>query len=248
MIEAVAMTDDAVLGGRVRLRQPRQGYRVAIDPILLAAAVPAAPGQRILELGCGVGAAALCLARRVPDAPILGLDIQSSLVALADENAAVNGLADRARFVTCDVAAPPPAVTGEKFDHVMANPPHRRSDCGTHSLFPGKAIADVEGAVKLDGWLAAMIGFLRPKGRLTLIHRAERLDEVLHVLHPSVGDIVVYPLWPKAGEPAKRMLISGRLDVRRPSRLAAGLTLHAADGRYTAAAEAILRDGAALVL
>ena len=234
--------------GASRLRQPRRGYRVAIDPILLAAAVPAVQGQQILELGSGVGAAALCLARRVPDARIVGLELQSCLVALADENAADNGLGDRVRFVTGDIGAPPPAMAGETFDHVMANPPHRRSDCGSHSVYPEKAIADIEGEVNLDRWLAAMIKFLRPKGRLTLIHRAERLDEVLHVLHGRVGDIVVCPLWPKQGDPAKRMLISGRRYVCGPSRLAAGLTLHGADGRFTAAAEAILREGAALVL
>ncbi len=242
------VSEDTLLGGRVHLRQPSSGYRVAIDSMLLAAAVAARPGDNIADFGSGTGAASLCLAHRVPGCRVTGLELQPQLVALAVNSAADNDLEDRVRFVAGDVAFPPPAISSERFDYVMANPPHRRSHSGTRSPHPGRALADVEGEATLGHWLDSMVKVLRPQGRLTLIQRAERLSEVLCLLGDRVGDIAVFPLWPKAGVPAKRILVSARRGVRSPSRLEAGLTLHQADGSFTPAAQAILRDGQAIAL
>ena len=245
---ADAATDDALLGGRVILRQPAAGYRVAIDPVLLAAAVPAAAGDRVLELGSGVGAAALCLAHRVAGCAIVGLEVAPDLVALARHNAAANGVADRVTFIAGDLRAPPPDRVGV-FDQVLANPPYLPAAAVTPPDHPGKASANVEGAAApLVGWLDAMIAAVRPKGRITLIHRADRLGEVLAGLDRRAGAVVVWPLWPGDGQAAKRVIVTARRGVATPLRLAAGLALHTRDGAYTPAAQAVLRDGAALDL
>lgn len=244
-------TEDRLLDGRLRLFQPVRGYRAAVDPVLLAAAVPAAAGESVLDLGTGVGTAALCLAHRAPGAAVTGLEIQPALAAAARRGVAANALGDgfggRVRIVTGDLRHPP-ADLGTNFDQVMANPPYQSADHGHPPEDPSRALANVEGDTRLAHWLDAALDRLRPKGRLTLVHRADRLDEILAGLWGRAGEVVVFPLWPAAGRPARRVLVAARKGVRAPLRLAPGLVLHEADGAYTAAAQAILRDGAALVL
>lgn len=241
------VSEDALLDGRVRLCQPRSGYRVAVDTVLLAAAVPARPGQRILDLGCGVGGAALCLARRVPDLHLVGLEVQPILAGLARDNARHNGLAERFAVVDGDVAAPPPALAGEVFDHVLLNPPYFAA--GTPPADAVRARAHVEDGVPLERWLATALDLVKPRGTVTLIHRADRLDGALAALAGRAGGVVLYPLWAHGdGRDAKRVLVQARRDIRAPARLAAGLVLHGPDGAFTPAAEAILRAGAALDL
>lgn len=239
------LTEDRLLDGRLRLLQPREGYRVAVDPVLLAAAVPARPGQRVLDLGCGVGAAALCLLVRCPEAMVEGLEVQESLAGLAGRNAALNGLADRFAPWLGDAAAPPPGLGG--FDHVLSNPPFFERGGGTPAANSSRAIAHQEGGLDLAGWVKAAVKRLGPKGRLTLIHRAERLGDILAALKGrGVGDIAILPLWPKADRAAGRVIVTARKGVRSPLRLLPGLVLHGEDGAYTPQAEAILRGGAAL--
>ncbi len=242
---------DHLLGGRVRLRQPESGYRVAIDPVLLAAATPAVAG-RVLDVGAGVGAAALCYAVRVPGAQVTGLELQPELADLAAENAARNDLADRVRFVAGDLLCAPDTLAPGSYDHVMANPPFMPADRGLQPPDSSKAIATVEGAADLAAWIDFGLRMVKPKGSLTLVHRADRLDEVLALLRARagdpVGDIVVFPLWPGRGRPAKRVIVRARLGVHAPMRLAAGLTLHRADGGYDDDALAVLRDCEALAL
>ncbi len=245
----IETTDDGLLGGSVRLRQPASGYRVAIDPVLLAAATCARAGEHVLDLGSGAGAASLCLARRVALCRITGLEIDPGLVALANANAGTNGLAERVRFMAGDVCAPPVELAPGGFDHVMANPPQLSAAAADPPPHGGKARANIEGnGADLRAWLGAMLAMVRRKGRITLIHRAGRLGEVLAILNGKAGDTVLFPLWPGGGRPAKRVIISARRGVNGPLRLAAGLVLHGADGRYSQAAEAILRHGAALDL
>ena len=243
------ITTDHLLGGRVSLRQPRAGYRVAIDAVLLAAATPAEPGQRTLDLGSGVGAAALCLATRVEGVSVLGLELQPQLAALADDNIAANGLSARVRVVVGDLLAPPPELTPGGFDLVMANPPFLKAGNHTPAANPSRAAANGEGEATLPDWVACAAAMLRPRGTLTLIHRADRVDEVLAALQPRFGAVALFPLWPRAGAPAaKRILVAARKDVRSPATLAAGLVLHQ-DGRgFSAAAQAVLNDGAPLPL
>lgn len=241
-------TTDTLLGGRVRLRQPAAGYRVAVDPVLLAAAVPAAEGETVLDAGAGTGAAALCLARRVAASRVVGLEIQPALAALAVENAALNGMSDVVRVLEGDVAAPPPDVGRAGFDHAMTNPPYRRASESRRPLSSAKAIATVERDVGLASWLRFCVGAVRPRGTITVIHRADRLDEIVPALSESCGGLVVFPLWPRRDEDAKRVIVRGAVNRDMPLRMAPGLVLHRDDGGYTPAAEAVLRAGAMLML
>jgi tRNA1(Val) A37 N6-methylase TrmN6 len=240
-IPNAATSDDALLAGRVRLRQPRRGYRAAIDPVLLAAAMPER-ARRVVDLGCGVGAATLCLAVRRPDATITGVELDPDLAALARENAAANGCAERVDVVTADVAAWTP---DDVFDAAMLNPPYLPAESADPSPVPGRRQANVEGDADLSVWLDTALRCVAHKGAILVIHRADRLDDLLHGLRGRAGEAVVFPLWPKQGEDAKRIIVRARKGVRTPLRLAAGLVLHEPDGRYTDAAQAVL-TGAAL--
>jgi tRNA1(Val) A37 N6-methylase TrmN6 len=241
-----AVTYDALLDGRVRLSQPRRGYRVAVDAVLLAAATAAGPGDRVADLGTGVGGAALCLAVRVPGVRVVGLDLQSGLVALGADNAVANGVADRVGMVVGDLCRPP--FRPGSFDRVMANPPYLRAGAHTPAADGSRAVANGEGEAGLAAWLRCAALLLRPRGVVTVIHRADRLDEVLALMHKSFGALVLFPVWPRAGMPARRILVAGRRGAASPARLAPGLVLHEPDGRFTARAEAVLRGGGALEL
>ncbi len=244
----VEISEDRLLGGRVILRQPVDGFRAAIDPVLLAAAVPAMSGQTVLELGTGTGAAALCLARRVEGVRVAGLDQQRDLVRLAGENARLNGLERQADFMVGDLLAPPMRLMPGGFDHVMANPPYL--EAGTATLPPDKAraLAVGEGAADLAAWIRFALAMVRVRGSITLIHRADRLDALLTAFSGKAGEIVVFPLWPGLGKPAKRVLVRARRGIETPLKLLPGLVLHEPDGKYTAAADTVLREAAALVL
>lgn len=244
------ITEDRILGGRIRLRQPKHGYRAAIDPIFLAASVPAVRGDRILDLGTGAGAASLCLALREPGCRISGIEINRDLVRLAVENIALNDLAGRIDVMMGDLIRPPSRLAPGSFHHVMANPPYLEEGQATPPPDPGKARANVEGEATLGDWLRIALGMLRPRGTVTFVHRADRLDGLLAEMKRSkVGGIVVYPLWPdRTGRPAKRILVRAVKGSATPLRLAAGLALHEPGGAYSAAAEQVLRKGAALPL
>jgi tRNA1(Val) A37 N6-methylase TrmN6 len=234
-------SEDALLGGRVVLRQPASGYRAAIDPVLLAAAVPARAGERVLDLGCGVGAVALCVLARVPGIQATGVEIDPGLAALARENAA-----GRAFGVVEGDARDPRLLAGDLFDHVATNPPYH--DAAAHRPSPDatKARANAGPVADLAPWLATAARRLRPGGTLTIIQKAERLPDVLAALPRSLGRVVVRPVARRAGEAATRVLVQAVKGRRTPFALAAPLVLHGAGGGWTAELEAILRDAEAL--
>jgi tRNA1(Val) A37 N6-methylase TrmN6 len=241
-------SEDGLLGGRLRLLQPVEGYRAAIDPVFLAAAVPAGAGEQVLDIGSGTGAAALCLAARLPGVRVSGIEKRLELVRLAAENAQRNGMADRLVFVRGDILQPPPRFAPGGYDHAMANPPFLPPGSGPPSPDPGKAAANVEGEAGLDAFLRFALAMVRPKGSLTFIHRADRLEVLLGLLAGKAGEIVVFPLWAGEGKPAKRVIVRARKGIGTPTRLSPGLALHRADGGYTAAAERVLREGGPLDL
>lgn len=239
----------SLLGGRLSLRQPARGYRVAIDPVFLAATVPAAAGDRILDVGCGVGAASLCLAVRVPGCTVQGIDTDPASVEMAQANAAANGLQDRVTFGAHTLGAEDargnggPGAPAGGFDAVMSNPPYlppERAD--VRAMDADLRRAHVE-SVPLARWVAAMAGWTRPGGHLALIHRADRLDDILSALASVAGGVRVIPLWPRAGAPAKRVLVTAVKGSRAPLVLAAGLALHEGDGGQTPQAKEILNHG-----
>jgi tRNA1(Val) A37 N6-methylase TrmN6 len=238
------LSDDRLLGGRVALLQPRAGFRAAIDPLFLAAAVPAVAGERVLELGTGSGAAALCLARRVAGVEVVGIDIDAGLIAIAQQNARRNGLADRVCFVAADLALPPFGPQGARsFQHVMLNPPFVRDATGRPPPDAGRRRATIEQTIDLDAWIDAAARLVAARGWVTLVHRADRLADILSAMRGRLGALAIFPLWPggRRSQAAKRVLVQGRLGSSAPLRLCPGLNLHRPDGRFTDAAEAILR-------
>lgn len=239
---------DFLLGGRIRLLQPEGGYRAAIDPVFLAAFTAARPGERALDVGTGTGAAALCLAARVPGVAVAGLEQRADAAAFARRNAALNGLDDRVSVVEGDLLAPPEILRPGSFDRVMMNPPYLRAGAASHPPDAWKAAANVEGAATLPDWLRFADAMLKPRGTVTLVHRADRLDDVLEALRPRFGSLVIVPLWPKAGVDAKRVLVAARRGGRSPVRLTAGIVVHGENGGYSAEAEGILRGAAPLEL
>jgi len=245
---AEPITDDRLLGGRVHLRQPAAGFRTSIEAILLAAAVPADDGDSVLDVGAGTGAASLCLAVRASGAQVTGIEADRTLVRLAADNAEASGLAGRVRFYHGDIAAPPVHLAPASFDHVMVNPPFAPAGSGRLPRDPARAQAMVEGPVKLAGWLSFCLRMVRDGGTVTVIHRADRLHDILAAVRERLGGLAVLPLWPRSGEPAKRVIVAGRRGSAAPLALLPGLVLHRADGRYTPAAEALLRGGVALPL
>ena len=242
------LTDDRLLGGRIRFSQPTHGYRVAIDPVLLAAALPAQPGERVLDAGAGTGAASLCLAARVPDCRVVGLELQRPLQRIASHNVTQNQLDGRVEMIEGDLQRPPPRLAAATFDHVMTNPPHLAAAGASPSPDRQRARAHTEASLDLAGWLAGCLRMLKQDGRLTMIHRPDRLSEVLVALQGRAGDVLVFPLWPAPGRPAKRVLIQARKGARGPLRLAPGLALHDQSGSFSPKVEEVLRHGRALDL
>jgi tRNA1(Val) A37 N6-methylase TrmN6 len=236
------LTEDRLLGGRVRFVQPTDGYRVGIEPVLLAASVALPPGSRVVDLGCGAGAASLCLLARCPDLTVTGIEADAVAADLARGNAARNDL--EARFTVIERDLLLPAHGSERFAAAISNPPFHGGLSTDPSPHRAKARATVE--ADLAGWVEAAVRLLAPRGTLTMIHRADRLDAVLAALTPRFGDLRVLPLWPRSGVAAKRVIVRGTHGSRAALTLQAGLVLHGEGNSYTSQANAILRDAAAL--
>lgn len=245
---APGFTEDRLLGGRVVLRQPAEGYRVAIDPVFLAAAVAAEPGEIVLDAGCGAGAAMLCLAARAPACRVIGVEVQRDLVRLAGDNVILNRMEGRLSVMVGDLLQPPPRLAFGSFDHVMVNPPFHERARAPASPLPGKAAAATEGEADLAAWVKFALAMVRARGTATFIHRADRIDALLGQIAGRAGEVVIFPLWAGAGKAASRVLVRARKQVSAPARIAPGLVLHGPDGRFTAPAEAVLREGAGLEL
>lgn len=233
------ITEDRLLGGRVILRQPAEGYRAAIDPVLLSAAAAPVAGSEVLDAGCGAGAALFSLAARCNRVSLTGLERDPSMAALARDSIALNGAEGRVRIVEGDIGAPPSALLGV-FDMVITNPPYAAD--GTLAPNAFRAVANHESDVDLAAWIAGCLKCLKPKGRLVMIHRADRLSDVLTALNGPTGDIHILPIQPRSAEPARRVIVDAGKQRRTPDTLLPAFILHGPDGAYTAAAQAILRD------
>lgn len=247
MFAEADLSRDAFLCGRLHLWQPRKGYRAATDPVLLAAACPAEPGQTVLDLGCGAGAAALCLATRLPGLTLCGLELQEAYATLARRNAAENGISMQVE--TGDLATMPAALK-LGFDHVIANPPYYPR-AGSPSPIAARDTA-LRAETPLADWVTAASRRLKPGGWLTLIAGADSLPDLLGSLGPRLGSASVLPLAARSGRPALRILLRARKTGRAAFRLLAPFVIHAGDTHdgdresYTPAAQAVLRDCADL--
>lgn len=245
------VTEDAALGGRIRLRQPRKGHRFGHDAILLAAATDARAGDRVVDFGAGVGAAGIALAARLPNIRVTLAENDSALAGLAEENIRLNQLSDRVNAVQVDVtsawALSASGLNAETVAGVMMNPPF--NDPAVHRASPdaARARAHVAQADTLATWIGAAQGLLVAGGTLTMIWRADGVDELLARLESAMfGGVRVMPVYPKPDAAAIRVLVCTRKDSRAPAVTLPGLTLNDADNRPSAAAEAVLREGEAL--
>lgn len=243
------LSRNAFLGGRVQLWQPHKGYRAGVDPVLLAAAVPARAGEAVLELGCGAGQALLCLAARVSGLSLAGIELQAAYAELARRNAAANR--QEMEVFEADLAALPEALKQRQFQHVIANPPYYKAGAHSQARDAGRQVALGE-QTPLADWITAAARRLAPKGYLHMIQRADRLPDMLTACGGVLGSVEVLPLAPRAGRAAELVILRARKGGRADFRLHAPLILHEGDRHerdgesYTPQVRAVLRDGAAL--
>ncbi len=241
--------ETTLLRGRVRLLQPRIGFHASLDTVFLAAAAPLKNNFNVLDVGCGVGSAGLCVLARNPHIHLVGLDIQRELIDLAHQNAALNGFGEHCHFFRGDLKTEK-AIPENYFNAVLMNPPYQ--EAGTHTPSPrqNKAIShgeEASGARLLD-WIKYAHRKLKNGGSLVMIHRADRLDDVVVALEHRrwFGSLEVYPLWSKAGDDAKRIIVRARKERYAPLVLKAGLVIHEKNGQYTDGAQRILSAAEAI--
>lgn len=241
-----ALTCNDFLGGRLKLWQPRDGYRAGVDPVLLAAAVPAKAGQSVLELGCGAGAAVLCLVTRVPGLRPTGVELQADYAALAARNAQCNEI-DLSVHVA-DLSNMPTDLRQQHFDHVIANPPYYRPGAHSAAVDAGRRTALSE-QTPLSDWFDAAARRLTSRGYLHMIQRVERLPDMLSACAGRLGSVEVLPIAPRTGRGAELLILRARKGGRADFQLHAPLILHSGDRHerdgdsYTDTVSGILREG-----
>lgn len=242
-IQTVDVTEDQILGGRVRLLQPSQGYRTAIDGILLAAAVDATPKSKILDLGSGVGTVGLCLVTRQKNVgSIIGVEQNSHLCSLARKNALINSVAEQVYILEADIRDQIIIPSDRLFDQVMMNPPYfKQNQIGRRSSNLLRQQALYENDLILDDWLKIAWNCVKSNGIITLIHLTHRLPDIFHFFDQKTCSIKVYPLWTNPHTQAKRLIIQITKGRKSPFEICRGLVLHQENGHYSVAAENILR-------
>ena len=250
-----ATSEDAFLGGALRILQPTAGYRAGLDAVLLAAAAPLQEGsaQQVLDVGAGVGVVGLSVAQRAETAHVTLLERDPGQAELCRRNVLGNGLTARARVLVGTVDRPlgeQPELQrlAESFHHVLANPPYQRQGAGTASASPLKAAANAMRPDGLESWLRFMAAMALPGGTATMIHRADCLDQVLLAFSARFGRLMVFPVFPRRGAAAHRVLVQGVKGSRAPLQLRPGLILHTTGHGFQPEVDAILRGGAALDL
>ena len=239
--EPAASTEDGLLNGRLRIRQPRAGYRAGLDAALLAAACDATPGLTVLDLGCGVGGAMLAAAVRRPGVSFIGVERDPAALRLAQENISLNALDDRVGVIAGDVAEPWSRLHHPQVDAALCNPPFFDNPNSLRGPAPQKAGAWLADA-GLHGWTGFLLKAVRSSGTITVIHRADRLADLLAALGGKAGSFQILPIHAFAEAPAKRILVRAIKGGKAPLRLLPALVLHDRDGaKHTEQTEAILR-------
>ncbi len=230
-------TTDDFLGGKIKVIQPEKGYRAGIDAVLLASSISAKSKQSILDVGCGVGTASLCLNERINDLHIDGFDFQDELIELAKQNSSKN---NNIKFFLGNLEISK-NIKKNYYDHVMTNPPYFKKESSTLSSNIIKYNANFE-TMNLKNWIQLCMKFVKPKGSLTVIHSAERLDEILLSIDIKKRSIKIIPIWPKVNSSAKRIIVQITKDKSMPLQITQGLIMHDEEN-YTKDAENILRHG-----
>lgn len=244
-------TDNAFLGGRLQILQPKSGYRAGADPVFLAAAVEAKPGQSVLDLGCGVGTAMLCLSSRVPGLALYGVDVQADLVQLAAENLMRNHVVGT--VLQANISDMPLDLRSQRYDHVISNPPFFDRGRGSPADQVGRETGRGE-TIGVSEWIDAALKRVLPGGQLTLVGRTDRLPEYMAAIGFRAGGMTVLPLSPRRQKPAKLFILRVIKGSKAPFSLLAPFVLHHGDRHerdgesYSSEAQAVLRNGEALLL
>ena len=239
----MSVTEDALLGGRIKFRQAADGYRAGMDAALLAAACVAKVGERVLDVGCGAGAVMLAAAARYPETTFVGLERDGAALELARDNIAANDLTERMTAIAGDVGNGWKALGLKAFDHILCNPPFfddQRSLRGPSPAKEGAWIADAG----LEAWVEFLVKAAREGGSITIIHRTDRLGDILGLFAPKVGSIQIRPVHPFAEANAKRVIVRGIKTGKTPLRLAPPIVLHEATGAFRPEVDAIFRGEA----
>lgn len=249
MTKANALNADltTLLGGRVQLLQPKAGLRAGLDAVMVAAACPAGAGDMVLDLGCGTGGAGFSVMARIADVCLVGVDIQGELLDLARQNAALNGWADRCAFVEGDVRNKA-LLQADYFDHAVCNPPYMQAGTwfDTPDNVRSKQLGMAEGDAVLQDWVDCLQRVVKPKGSVSLVHRADHLDKVIQALGTRFGAVEIWPLYAFEGEAANRVVVRARKNRKSPCVVYQGIVLHGADKAWTPKANAILEEAGAL--
>ncbi|KJE36202.1 methyltransferase [Thalassospira sp. HJ] len=243
------ISHDYLLGGSVVLKQPVDGYRAAVDAVLLAASVSinSRRDEKILDVGAAVGSAGLCVARRLETAKVTGVELQDDLYALFCRNVMENDFAGRVTPIHGDINGGRLPLVAESFDQVISNPPYYAG--GTRPSNESRAKAHQEGTADLKDWIAFCLKMVRQKGRITLVHRADHLDRIIGLLHGRAGDMTVYPIWSKeSSQTPLRVIVSCRKGVSSPLKLRRGIVLHDEVGDFLPQVQEVLRNSQPLML
>lgn len=235
-----AFTLDDFLGGRIALKQPHKGYRITSDSVFLAASVAPKKGDRILDVGAGSGAILSCLSERLQveanSMTLHGVELQDDLINLARENGA-----DGIKYFKGDIFRNFDGCEPNSYHHVVSNPPYYEKNTVSVSPYKTKALAHGDDLVDLGQWIDRSMRMVRPKGYLTVVHRAERLGDIISSMSKKAGSIIIYPFYSKLGKDATRVIIRGQKDANGHLTLKSGMIVHKSDGSYSDEAENILR-------
>lgn len=250
MTHLKGVSRDDFLGGAIKLYQPEEGYRIATDTVFLAASIKYTKNDRILDMGAGTGGILSCLLSRTKDQIsgniFHGIELQRELLDVARLNTEANGFDEVIEYFAGDIACPPVECEPNSYHHVVSNPPYLKKDGATASPYETKAVAHMDSDIGLAHWIYLCLRMIKPLGHLTLVHRADRLDDIITALHGKAGDIIVFPLWPGKDKEARRVIIQARKGGKGNISLKPGLIVHTSDGTFTPQAEEILRFGGAL--
>ena len=233
-------TKDQLLNGELQILQPKKGFRISIDTILLASSVITGKANTILDVGCGVGGVMLCAALRIPALRATGLEIQDEIVDLCQQNIELNHLEDRVKLIHGAVGAKISQLKANSFDYVVSNPPYYESNEMMQSPVNSKATSHHELDVNILEWTNYCIKMCKPRGYISIIFDSARIDDLMSAVHGKVGEITLIPIWSKPGTDAKRFILRARKGVKTPSRISTGITIHNDDGSYTHEAREII--------
>lgn len=232
-------TKDDFLGGRIKIKQPKKGYRITSDTVFLAASIKLNKGDYILDVGAGNGGILSCIAARIgndtKNVKMHGIEVQPDLILLAKDNNKEVTYFQGDLFKDIEGCAP------NSYHNVVTNPPYFEKGKVTPSPFNTKAIAHGNELNDLKVWIERCMRMVRPKGYLTLVHRADRMDDILSAIQGKAGSIIVYPFYSKDGVDANRVIIRAQKGAKGLLTLKSGMIVHKSDGNYTEAADSVLR-------